>query len=207
MVILPIPFIRSIGVGGLLIPIVSVIAAFTLLPAMLAILGTGINRVRVMPNGVHLAGRRRHRLLGALGAVRDPAPGPMALIGIAIVALVLIPGLHLNPSEAQAKNLPGRAPRSPGATRSSRRHLAGAIKPFVDPRRERRHARPGRGQASPRSGSRRASPAPTAPRAGARHGYVADRGLPVDRRRLRARPGRRSQNVRLPERSSGSARG
>ena len=49
MVILPIPFIRSIGVAGLLIPIVSVIAACTLLPAMLAIIGTGINRVRVMP--------------------------------------------------------------------------------------------------------------------------------------------------------------
>ncbi|HUZ85259.1 MAG TPA: MMPL family transporter, partial [Gaiellales bacterium] len=49
MIILPIPFIRSIGVGGLLIPTVSVIAAITLLPAMLAVLGTRINSVRVMP--------------------------------------------------------------------------------------------------------------------------------------------------------------
>ena len=34
MIILPIPFIRSIGIGGLLIPTVSVIAALTLLPAI-----------------------------------------------------------------------------------------------------------------------------------------------------------------------------
>ena len=35
MVLLPLPFIRSIGIGGMLIPAVSVIAAITLLPAML----------------------------------------------------------------------------------------------------------------------------------------------------------------------------
>ena len=49
MIILPLPFIRSIGIGGMLIPAVSVIAAITLLPAMLAVLGERINSVRVMP--------------------------------------------------------------------------------------------------------------------------------------------------------------
>ena len=41
--------IRSIGLGGLLIPTVSVIAAITLLPAMFGLLGHRINSVRVMP--------------------------------------------------------------------------------------------------------------------------------------------------------------
>ena len=36
MVILPLPFIRSIGIGGMLIPAVSVLAAITLLPALLS---------------------------------------------------------------------------------------------------------------------------------------------------------------------------
>ena len=49
MIILPIPFIRSIGLGGVLIPTVSVIAALTLLPALLSLLGTRINSVRVLP--------------------------------------------------------------------------------------------------------------------------------------------------------------
>ena len=41
MVILPVPVIRSIGIGGMLIPAVSVIASITLLPALLAMLGPG----------------------------------------------------------------------------------------------------------------------------------------------------------------------
>ena len=49
MVILPLPFIRSIGIGGMLIPAVSVLAAITLMPAMLAVLGERINSVRLLP--------------------------------------------------------------------------------------------------------------------------------------------------------------
>ena len=36
LVLIPLPFIRSMGVGGLLIPLVSIFAAMTLLPALLA---------------------------------------------------------------------------------------------------------------------------------------------------------------------------
>ena len=47
--VLLLPLLRSMGIGGMLIPVVSVIASLTLLPAMLAVLGTRINSVRVMP--------------------------------------------------------------------------------------------------------------------------------------------------------------
>ncbi|MEA2182410.1 MAG: trehalose monomycolate/heme transporter, partial [Solirubrobacteraceae bacterium] len=49
MVALPLPLIRSIGIDGMLIPAVSVLAAITLLPALRAVLGGRINSVRVMP--------------------------------------------------------------------------------------------------------------------------------------------------------------
>ena len=49
MVLLPLPFIRSIGIGGMLIPAVSVIVSITLLPALLSLLGHRINKLRVMP--------------------------------------------------------------------------------------------------------------------------------------------------------------
>src|SRR5204862_5603541 len=49
MVILPLPFIRSIGLGGMLIPAVSVLSSITLLPALLSLLGPRINRLRIMP--------------------------------------------------------------------------------------------------------------------------------------------------------------
>src|SRR4029453_8873706 len=49
MVLLPLPLLRSMGLGGMLIPVAPVLASLTLLPAMLAVLGSRINRVRVMP--------------------------------------------------------------------------------------------------------------------------------------------------------------
>jgi len=39
LVVLPVPFLRSVGVGGMLIPLVSVVVAITLLPVVLASLG------------------------------------------------------------------------------------------------------------------------------------------------------------------------
>ena len=49
LVLMPLPFIRSMGVGGLLVPLVSIAASATLLPAMLALMGRGVNRYRVIP--------------------------------------------------------------------------------------------------------------------------------------------------------------
>ena len=49
LIVLPMPFIRSVGIGGMLIPAVSVLAAITLLPALLAVLGTRINSLRLLP--------------------------------------------------------------------------------------------------------------------------------------------------------------
>jgi RND superfamily putative drug exporter len=44
LVVVPVPFIRSIGFGGLLIPLISVAAALTLVPAVLAGVGPRIDR-------------------------------------------------------------------------------------------------------------------------------------------------------------------
>ena len=41
MVLLPLPFIRSIGIGGMLIPAVSVLSTLTLTPVLLYWMGTG----------------------------------------------------------------------------------------------------------------------------------------------------------------------
>src|SRR5581483_3048530 len=46
LVALPVPFLRSIGYGGMLIPLVSVAVAITLLPALLATIGPWLDRPR-----------------------------------------------------------------------------------------------------------------------------------------------------------------
>src|SRR5919199_1308910 len=52
LVFMPVPFMQSMGVGGLLVPLVSIAAAATFLPAMLALLGPRVNRLRVVPKRV-----------------------------------------------------------------------------------------------------------------------------------------------------------
>ena len=73
MVILPLPFIRSIGIGGMLIPAVAVLASITLLPAMLSLLGHADQPAARHAEALRGAAERGDGLLGALGAARDEA--------------------------------------------------------------------------------------------------------------------------------------
>jgi RND superfamily putative drug exporter len=55
LVFMPLPFMRSMGIGGLLVPLISVAAAATFLPALLAVTGQRVNRLRVVPRRVLVA--------------------------------------------------------------------------------------------------------------------------------------------------------
>jgi RND superfamily putative drug exporter len=55
LVFMPVPFMRSMGIGGLLVPLFSITAAATFLPALLAMTGHRINRLRVVPKRVLVA--------------------------------------------------------------------------------------------------------------------------------------------------------
>jgi RND superfamily putative drug exporter len=52
MLFMPLPFMRGFGIAGLLIPLVSVLAATTLLPVLLYWLEDRLDRVRLVPRGV-----------------------------------------------------------------------------------------------------------------------------------------------------------
>ena len=56
LIILPVPFLRSIGIAGMLIPLVSVVVAVTLLPVVLATIGPRLDwpRRRRGPRGARL---------------------------------------------------------------------------------------------------------------------------------------------------------
>jgi hypothetical protein len=49
---MPLPFIRSMGIGGLLVPLVSMAASATLLPTLLSLLGHRVNALRIVPRRV-----------------------------------------------------------------------------------------------------------------------------------------------------------
>jgi RND superfamily putative drug exporter len=132
MVILPLPFIRSIGIGGMLIPAVSVLAAITLLPALLSVLGTRINSVRLLPKRFVDSGHPEEGLWGRWAALVMRRPVPVAAVGLTIVGVLVYYGVQLNPSEAQAKDFPGKGDAIVGrAELASAGISAGVMKPFV----------------------------------------------------------------------------
>ena len=117
MVILPLPFIRSIGIGGMLIPAVSVLASITLLPALLSLLGPRINRLRVMPKR---SSSRRAPISGSGRAGRAPSRAGRCRLPHRRRhrRARLYPAFHMNPSDAQLKNEPasGDAEAGPAIT-------------------------------------------------------------------------------------------
>jgi len=132
MLVLPLPFIRSIGIGGMLIPAVSVITAITLLPALLAVLGTRINSLRLLPKRFVDRGHPEDGLWGRWANFVMRRPVPVAAAGLAIVAVLVFYGVQLNPSEAQAKDFPGTGSAIQGRTALADAGIsAGVMKPFV----------------------------------------------------------------------------
>jgi RND superfamily putative drug exporter len=132
MVILPLPFIRSIGIGGMLIPAVSVLVSITLLPALLSFMGPRINKLRVMPKRMVAVSDPETSWWGRWASFVVRRPWPVAAIGTAIVAVLLFYGLQLNPSEAQAKDFPGKGDGITGRQALVDAGISpGAMKPFV----------------------------------------------------------------------------
>ncbi|HET7856887.1 MAG TPA: MMPL family transporter [Gaiellaceae bacterium] len=108
MVIIPIPVIRSIGIGGMLIPAVSVLAAITLLPALLVMLGRRINRLRVMPRKFVAGTDGESGPWGRWARLVMRRPVLIGAAGAALLVLLLVPGTRLNPADPQAASLVGR---------------------------------------------------------------------------------------------------
>ncbi|HWJ32287.1 MAG TPA: MMPL family transporter, partial [Gaiellaceae bacterium] len=131
MIVIPLPFIRSMGIGGMLIPTVSVIAAITLLPAMLAVLGTRINSVRLLPKRFIDDGHPEDGTWGRWARFVNRRPAIVAAIGLVIVAILAGIGTQLNPNESQLKNFPGTGTAIAGRQMLKDAGISpGVMKPF-----------------------------------------------------------------------------
>jgi putative drug exporter of the RND superfamily len=100
--------LRSIGVGGSLVVLISVIAALTLLPALLSILGPRIDSLPIVPWRTAGSSRFWH----ALAAIVMRRPWPVIAGVLAVVAVLAFPVhvLHLNVPDATIlpKSVPSR---------------------------------------------------------------------------------------------------
>ena len=131
LVVLPLPFIRSMGIGGMLIPIVSVTAAITLLPAMLAVLGARINSWRVLPKRLVDRGHPEDGFWGRWSRFVLRRPWAVAIAGLTIVGVLAGLGTQLTPNESQLKNFPGSGDAIAGRSALQSAGISpGVMKPF-----------------------------------------------------------------------------
>jgi RND superfamily putative drug exporter len=131
MIVLPLPLLRSMGLGGLLIPVVSVLAALTLLPALLAVVGERINSVRVMPRRLMDRGHPEDGAWGRWARFVLRRPAAVAAVGLVIVAVLAGLGTQLNPNEAPLKNFPGSGTAIAGRQMLTDAHISpGVMKPL-----------------------------------------------------------------------------
>ena len=93
LILIPIPFIRSLGIAGAIVPLVAMAAATTLQPALLSYLG----REGAMPH----FGSKQFRKLGEFVVAR---PVPVLLISLALIAIPAsqIANLKVTPSSISA---------------------------------------------------------------------------------------------------------
>jgi RND superfamily putative drug exporter len=116
LLIIPVPLIRAIGLGGLLIPVISVLAAITLLPAVLSLLGTRINRLRI-PLLWRLANLDDHhggRFWPNWARFVTRRPIPVFLIGAVLVALLVSPAFDMNPANSAIAKEPATGAAAAG---------------------------------------------------------------------------------------------
>ena len=131
LIAVPLPLVRSMGVAGMLIPAVSVLASLTLLPALLAVLGERVNSLRVIPRRFVDRGHPEHGAWGRWARFVVRRPLPVAAAGLAIAALLAGIGTQLNPNEPQLKNFPGTGTAIAGRQMLADAHISpGVMKPL-----------------------------------------------------------------------------
>jgi uncharacterized membrane protein YdfJ with MMPL/SSD domain len=119
LLLVPVPFIRSLGVGGVLVPCVSIVAAATLQPALLSLLGRRI-------------GARRGTAAGFWARLaRAIMRRPVAFLagGAAILLAAAAPAFYLQVTPGTISALPGGAEAVRGLTLLRDRVGAGALTP------------------------------------------------------------------------------
>src|SRR5882724_6743757 len=95
MIVLPVPFLRSVGYGGVLVPLVSVAVSLTLLPVILATIGPKLD----WPRRRLRSERRPSRVFAGWAALVYRHRWASAIIGLAIMTALALPALSLHLGE------------------------------------------------------------------------------------------------------------
>jgi putative drug exporter of the RND superfamily len=93
MIVLPVPMLRSVGYGGVLVPLMSVIVAITLLPVILATVGPRLDWPRLRTE------RTASRVFSAWARGVYRHRWVAAIAGLAVIVALMLPALSLRLGE------------------------------------------------------------------------------------------------------------
>ena len=116
MVLVPDTILRSLAAGAILVGVVTVVAALTLLPALLALLGDRVNALRVpwlgrrIEASAGVEGRYWSRVVRAVMR----APLPSAAASLLVLVLLAVPVLRIDTGLTGIRDLPDRFPAKQG---------------------------------------------------------------------------------------------
>jgi RND superfamily putative drug exporter len=130
LVLMPLPFMQSMGIGGLLVPLVSIAASATFLPALLMVIGPKINRFRVIPRRILQAraeGRPGFWTRLSHSIMRHPVAYLVGAGGL-MVALAL-PALSLHLTSGDNRGIPQTTESTAGLGVLERTLGPGALAP------------------------------------------------------------------------------
>ena len=120
--VLPVPFLRSVGYGGMLIPLVALAAAITLLPVTLAAWGPALDRHRLRRSATTVS--RGWERWGNVVVRRRWIAGAA---GLAVVVALAVPALSMNTGHANTSVYPSNTPAARALRSLNRQGVPSAI--------------------------------------------------------------------------------
>jgi putative drug exporter of the RND superfamily len=108
MLIVPNSIMRSLAVGAIVVGAVSVVAATTLLPALLGLIGDGVDRLRIPLVGRRSAGNPEGRFWGAVVHAVLRRPGVSLALSVAVLLAAASPIFGMSIGTSGASALPDR---------------------------------------------------------------------------------------------------
>ena len=107
LLFMPLPFMRGFGIGGLIIPTVSVVAAMTFLPVLLSLLGRRLDGIQLLPQ--RMMERRadhEHGFWATLAHWIMRRPWPVAIGTTALLLLLAAPAFSLELGPGSNEGIP-----------------------------------------------------------------------------------------------------
>jgi RND superfamily putative drug exporter len=124
LVVLPLPFLRSMGYGGLLIPLVATVCAITLLPVILATVGPRMDRKRLRRRD------RSHAFWTQWAEFVVRRRGFVAVLAVVILGLLVAAATNLHMGNADPDTIAKSGPAKQGLNQLDRSGIGkGAIAP------------------------------------------------------------------------------